>query len=153
MPVLIVALTSLLGFAAILVLLWVADRLESKALQRKNMVCAARPLPLLSVAQAFDPKYAVLWQEPLLALDMIESGGPSGIPVSRLQPLFRRAATRLPEVYEGYTFAEWVRFLEEAHLIAWNGYELALTADGRDFLRYRFTTSALIETQGDALAR
>jgi hypothetical protein len=153
MLVVILAIASFLVFIGTLVLLWVADRLESREFYRKTMASVAKPFALLSVPQAFDPTYSLLWEEPITALELIHSARRAGIPVSRLQPIFCKAAARLPEVYDGFTFVDWLRFLEEAQLISWTGYRIALTADGQDFLRYRFTTSALVEASETHSAR
>ena len=93
----------------------------------------------LSIGQAFDPIYAVLWEEPLAALRLIESSRPSDMRVERLQPIFNQAAVRFPEIYDGHTFSQWLELLEEAGLIVW-GDEIKLTSEGRAFLTSRFVT-------------
>ena len=146
---LIVAIASFVTFYAIAFLLWLADALESREVRRNR---SQRPgsaqeetLPYLSISQAFDPIFAVLWEAPIDALSLVESGGPSGIPVSRLRPIVSRAALRFPEFYDGCSFEQWVRFLENTQLIAWKGQRAILTQEGRYFLAYRFVSDALVE--------
>jgi hypothetical protein len=93
----------------------------------------------LSIGHAFNPIYAVLWEEPLAALRLIESSGQSGIRVERLQPIFNQAAVRFPEIYDGYTFSQWLEFLEGIGLIVW-GDRVKLTLEGQAFLTSQFVT-------------
>jgi hypothetical protein len=145
MLVLILAVASFLLFLGIVVLLWLADVLESREIRRKRTLSLQKPLALLSITQAYDPTYALLWEAPIAALELIESGGESGIAVARLRPFFNKASACFPEIYEGCSFVQWLRFLEETELISWVGYKVLLTAEGKAFLKYRFVTDALVE--------
>jgi len=145
MPVLILAIASFLVFFAIVVLLLIADTLESRAIRHKRNLALAKPLALLSIAEAFDPIYSVPWEAPVAALKLIDSAGLSGIPVARLRPIYEEAAVRFPEIYEGCAFVQWLQFLEDTQLISWHRYNVALTPDGHAFLRFRFVTDAMVE--------
>jgi len=145
MPVLILAIASFLVFVAIVVLLLIADTLESRAIRHKRDLTLANPLALLSISEAFDPIYSVLWEAPVAALKLIDSAGTSGIPAARLRPIYEEAAARFPEIYEGCGFVPWLQFLEETQLISWHGCNVALTPDGHAFLRFRFVTDAMVE--------
>jgi hypothetical protein len=39
-----------------------------------------------------------------LCLELIDSGGKSGVTVTRLRPIYEEATRRFPEIYEGYGF-------------------------------------------------
>jgi len=145
MPVLILAIASFVLFFVIVVLLCIASTLESRTLRRKRILTQAKPLALLSITEAFDPICSVLWGAPFAALELIHSSGTSGMPVARLRPLYGEAAARFPEIYDGCSFLQWLRFLEEAELISWHSYKLVLTPDGQAFLRFRFVTAAMVE--------
>lgn len=145
MLVLILAVVSFLLFLGIVVLLWLADALESREIRRKRSVSLQKPLAPLSITQAYDSTYAVLWEAPISALELIESGGGSGIAVARLRPSFSKAAACFPEIYDGCSFVQWLRFLEETQLISWDGYRVLVTPEGKAFLKYRFVTDALAE--------
>ena len=145
MPVLILAIASFLIFVLIVVLLCIANTLESRAIRRKGFLTLAKPLALLSISEAFDPIYSVLWEAPLAALERIDSAGTRGIPVARLRPIYDDAAVRFPEIYDGCSFLQWLQFMEEAEFISWHTYRLVLTPDGQAFLRYRFVTDAMVE--------
>jgi hypothetical protein len=145
MLVLILAVVSFLLFLGIVVLLWLADALESREIRRKRTLSLQKPLALLSITQAYDSIYAVLWEAPISALELIESGGGAGIAVARLRPSFDKAAACFPEIYDGCSFVQWLRFLEEAQLISWDGYRALVTPEGKAFLKYRFVTDALAE--------
>ncbi|HYL16969.1 MAG TPA: hypothetical protein VEV41_28305 [Terriglobales bacterium] len=144
MPVLILAVASFLFFFIILVLLWIADTLESRTIRRQRSLTLAEPLALLSISEAFDPIYTVLWEAPVAALELIDSAG-TGIPVAKLRPIYERAAAHFPEVYDGCDFLRWLRFLEGTQLISWHAYKIVLTPEGRAFLRFRFVTDAMVE--------
>jgi hypothetical protein len=85
-----------------------------------------------------------LWEAPLAALRLIESSGPSGIRVARVQPIFNQAADCFPEIYDGYTFSQWLEFLEETGFIVWSGDKAKLTPEGQAFLTYRFVTDTMV---------
>ena len=144
MLVLIFAIASFLVFCMILVLLWVADTIESYPSRRpKRIHPLETPPATLSITQAFDPIFAALWEAPVAALQLVESSRPSGIPAASIRPIFKKAAARFPEIYDGYSFSQWLSFLEETQLISWNGDTVTLTAEGQAFLRYRFVTEVM----------
>ncbi len=94
MPVLILAIASCLVFFAIVVLLLIADALESRTIRHKRNLMLGEPLARHSIAKAFDPIYSVLWEAPVAALKLIDSAGISGIPVAKLRPIYEEAALR-----------------------------------------------------------
>ena len=145
MPVLILATASFLFFFFVVALLCIANTLESRTLRRKRIPPQAKSLALLSITEAFDPIYSILWEAPIAALELIDSAGPAGIPVARLRPTYEGAAARFPEIYDGCSFLQWLQFLEEAQLISWHAYKVMLTPDGQAFLRFRFVTDAMVE--------
>jgi hypothetical protein len=117
MLVLILAVVSFLLFLGIVVLLWLADALESREIRRKRTLSLQKPLALLSITQAYDST-DVLREAPTSDLELIESGGGSVIPVARLRPSFNKAAAWFPEIYDGFSFAQRLRFLEDTQLIS-----------------------------------
>jgi hypothetical protein len=145
MPVLLLAAASFLFFLFVVVLVCIANTLESRTLRRKRIPPQARSLALLSITEAFDPIYSVLWEAPIAALELIDSAAPAGIPPARLRPIYEGAAARFPEIYDGCSFLQWLQFLEETQLISWHAYKVVLTLDGQAFLRFRFVTDAMVE--------
>lgn len=81
MPVLILAIASFLLFVAIVVLLAIAGTVESRAIRHKVKLASANLPALLSIAEAFDPIYSVLWEAPVAALTLIDSAGFSAFPL------------------------------------------------------------------------
>ncbi len=146
MLVLIFAAGSFLVFVAILACLFVAHTLESREIIRKRNVWTQRPVRLLSITQAFEPIYAPLWEAPVAALHLVSSGK-SGVPVNRLQPIFRHAAAAFPEIYDGCEFVQWLQFLESEDLVWWDpeNNKVTITDKGKEFLANRFVTDALLE--------
>jgi hypothetical protein len=144
MPVLIIAAASYAIFFGVLLLLWIAGKLEVREARLRSRSWLENPLPLLSIAQAFDPDYAVLWEAPCAALALVDSAGDHGLPISQLRPVYRKAAARFPEIYDGCSFAQWIGFLEQSRLMVGDGTRLVLTEDGHEFLKYRFTTDRML---------
>jgi len=145
MPILILAVASFLFFFFVVAVLCIANTLESRTLRRKGILTQAKPLALLSLTEAFDPIYSVLWEAPIAALELIDAAGPAGLPVARLRPIYEAVGARFPEIYDGCSFLQWLQFLEAAQLISWHGYKVVFTPDGHAFLRFRFVTSAMVE--------
>jgi hypothetical protein len=144
MLAILLAIAVFVAFFLIVAGLGVASTRESREIHRQTIAAPAKPRSLLSITDAFDPIYAILWQAPIAALELIESAGAPGIPVARLHSIFVKAAASFPEIYEGCSFTQWLQFLEQTGLISWCGYRVVLTPEAREFLRYRFTTDALV---------
>lgn len=106
MWLLFLAGASLLAFVSIVLLLWLADARETRNHHPIRKAHVEPPFPVLSIAQAFEPVFAALWEAPIHALQLVQSGGTSGIPISQLRPSFNEAAIRFPEIYDGHTFEE-----------------------------------------------
>jgi hypothetical protein len=145
MWVLVLAIASFLAFFSIVPLLWLAKALESRNIQHKRRGCLEQPFTFLSINHAFEPTFAPLWEAPIHGLELMKSAGAQGIPVSRLRPIFNKTAVRFPEMYDGYSFEQWLQFLEDTELACWTGHKFVLTPRGREFLVYRFMTESLLE--------
>lgn len=147
MPLLILAVASFLLFPIIVSLLCLADRLEARErLRRAHPVVPDSDTAFpLSITEAFDPVFAPLWEAPIAALELADRGGGAGIATASLRHIYHRAAHRFPEIYEGSTFASWLRFLEGTGLIARSGPLVTLTADGHAFLKFHFVASSHVE--------
>jgi len=146
MLVLILAAGSFLVFIAILACLFVAHTLESREITRKRNIWTHRPVRLLSITQAFEPIYTPLWEAPISALQLVNSGK-TGIAVNRLQPIFQHAASAFPEIFDGCEFVQWVQFLECEDLVRWHleSNRVTITEKGKEFLANRFVSDALLE--------
>lgn len=144
MPLLILAIASFLSFLLIVILMWVAETLESRTIDRRRKLLCRKPSPFLCITDAFDPVYAVLWDAPIAALRLIGSAGTAGLPVARVRPIYASAAAHFPEVYDGWSFIPWLEALEQMQLITWRGPNVVLTPDGRAFLKFRFISEATL---------
>lgn len=143
MLVTMLAIASALLVTAVLLLLSLNSVLQSKAVRRETQVMIVAPPALLSITEAFDPIYSVLWEAPIAALELIDSAGPEGIVAVRLRPIYRRSAARFPEIYDGCSFPQWLQFLESTRLVAWRGCKLVLTQDAEAFLQFRFVSDVI----------
>jgi hypothetical protein len=143
MTLFFLAIASFLGVGVFVVWL-IADTRESRSVPQQRDVTAVEPF-VLSISEAFDPIHSILWRAPIAALELIDSGGTSGVPVVKLRPIYDEAAHRFPEIYEGYGFVSWLQFLEGMRLISRDGSNVVLTAEGHAFLRFRFVTDAIVQ--------
>jgi hypothetical protein len=143
MTLFFLAIASFLAVGVFVVWL-IADTRESRSVPHQRDVASVEPF-LLSISEAFDPIHSILWQAPIAAFELIDTGGESGIPITKLRPIYDEAARRFPEIYEGYGFVCWLQFLEEMRLISWDGSHVVLTPEGHAFLRFRFVTDAMVQ--------
>ena len=74
MWLLFLSIASFLAFLGITVLLWLADALEAHQRRSERIVHADQLLAVHSIAQAFEPIFAALWEAPIHALEVIQSG-------------------------------------------------------------------------------
>ena len=85
---------------------------------------------LFSIADAFDPERAILWEAQIPVLRRIGSG----ISISRFFENCNVPLCRYPELFEGTTLAAWLEFLRQSALVEIIGSEVRLTVEGRAFL-------------------
>lgn len=145
-----IALPAVLMASAI-VCTWAAARLarerERKERQRARSIATleagdGRPFTVISLLDAFEPATAALWDTQISALEHIRDAGRDGLDVEDLQLVYAQQARRFPELYDGSSFAGWVRFLEEADLIVCSGVSVAITTKGCEFLDCRISVTA-----------
>lgn len=92
----------------------------------------SNPVGVFSLADAYDCDHRVLWEIHVPALQLFESG----ITFPELCRLWQRYAGLYPELYEGTSAGDWLKFLQDCNLVE-NGDNLVrLTADGRDFVNF-----------------
>ena len=144
MPVLILAIISVVLFVATLSLLGFAEFAETRKLRMMDAAAGGScPFRVLSVCDAFEPDYAVLWETQVPALRFIAAAGTKGVGRNQLYAFYRHAAACFPELYEGTGYQQWLDFLQEAELIklvALRENRIAITPQGVQFLRYRVET-------------
>jgi hypothetical protein len=142
MPVLILALASVAVFVGTLVLIAFARMAEEQQLRRLDLNLPGTPFRVLSVCDAFEPDYAVLWETQVPALQVLAAEGNRGLSLLKLRDLYRNSARCYPELYDGTTFQQWLIFLELAELITTTEHRAILTRQGFEFLKYRVPTAA-----------
>ena len=79
MWILFLAVASFHAFVSIVLSLCVANAREARKTFRKSETHAGPSFAVLSITQAFEPVFSVLWEAPIHALELIRSGG-SGVP-------------------------------------------------------------------------
>ncbi len=136
MPVLILAALSVILFIVTLILLGFAEAAETRKMKRLDLG-AGGPFRVLSVGDAFEKEYAVLWETQIPALCLISAAGRRGVPEQRLLTMYRRTAKRYPELYDGTCFQQWLEFLEGAELVSAHEKRVVITPQGQKFLKYR----------------
>jgi hypothetical protein len=140
MPVLMLALLSVILFIVTLVLLGFAEASEARKLRMVDALADGSPFRVLSVCDAFEPDYAVLWETQAPALRLVATAGTKGVTRPQLFAFYKRAASRYPELYDGSSFRQWLQFLEGAELISVRDSRITITPQGLQFLRFRVET-------------
>ncbi len=93
-----------------------------------------RLLAGLALVQGFERTYTLIWGSQIAALQALNSAGT--VAVQLLQPWYEQAAAREPELYDGYTFDQWLDFLQGNLLIVRSGENVSISLEGREFLKY-----------------
>jgi hypothetical protein len=119
---------------------------DSRASERIWQEASGKAFSVLSIALAFDPDHALVWETQVPMLQLVAESGRRGISVTHLREAYFESACHYPEIYDGFTFEQWLEFLEDAQLVASTGKHVLLTSKGRDFLHYRITAEAAIAT-------
>jgi hypothetical protein len=146
MPVLIIVLSAYLFFFAVIALIAIAeyaDRRERRHIaERGNNPVVS--LSGMSAAQACDPYYFGFWQAQVPGLRLIHDAGHSGTHLRNLRSCFVAVCRRFPEIYDGHSLEQWVRFLQQEQLVSCSGEKVRITPQGSDFLRVQITRSATV---------
>lgn len=95
-----------------------------------------RLLAALSVVQAFERAYILIWGSQIAALQFLNSAGAEGVSVEFLRPWYDQAAAREPVLYDGYAFESWLGFLQTNLLVGRRDGNVFITLEGREFLKY-----------------
>ena len=146
MPVLIIVLSAYLFFFAVIALIAIAeyaDRRERRQVaERENGPAVS--LAGMNVSQASDPYYFGFWLAQVPGLRLIHDAGHTGTHIRNLRSCFVAVCRRFPEIYDGHTLEQWVRFLQQEQLIYCHGEKVRITPQGSDFLRVQITRSATV---------
>jgi len=137
MPVLILALISLVVFLGTLVLMGIANAAEERQIKRIGLLVPGAPFRVLSICDAFETEYAILWETQVPALRLVASEGMKGLAIQKLQTFYDRSCHVYPELYDGSSFQQWLEFLEQAELVTATESRVAITKEGLEFLKYR----------------
>ena len=146
MPVLIIVLSAYLFFFAVIALIAIAeyaDRRERRHIAERGNSSVVS-LAGMSVVQASDPYYFGFWQAQVPGLLLIHDAGHSGIHIRNLRSCFVAVCRRFPEISDGHSLEQWVRFLQHEQLVFCSGEKVRITPQGSDFLRVQITRSATV---------
>ncbi len=138
--VLLIVVSVLVGLVPVL---WVAFQAGRDQRATSSLVSGASPLwswrgrtfSTISVADAFEPDTAILWETQLSALDLICAAGARGLPAATLREWYLRSVRRYPELYDDFSFESWLDFLSNANLIACDGQLIRATSSCVQFLK------------------
>lgn len=146
MPVLIIVLSAYLFFFAVIALIAIAEYADRHERRQAVEQASGPPVSLagMTAGQASDPYYFGFWQAQVPGLRLIHDAGHAGTYIRNLRSCFAVACRRFPEIYDGRTLEQWVRFLEQEQLILCAGQKVKITPQGSDFLRVQLTRSATV---------
>jgi hypothetical protein len=135
-----------LPFIAIFFARVMARMPDSRVSEHIWQEASGKAFSVLSIALAFDPDHALVWETQVPMLQLVAESGRRGISVTHLREAYFESACHYPEIYDGFTFEQWLEFLEDARLVTRTGKQVLLTSKGRDLLHYRITAEAAIAT-------
>ncbi len=95
-----------------------------------------RVLATTSLVQQFDRTYFWIWGSQIAVLQFLNSLGTIGSDQEVTRLWYDQAKARDPEVYESYSFDKWLAFLENHHLVRRTAITVAITLEGREFLKF-----------------
>jgi hypothetical protein len=94
-----------------------------------------RILAAAAIIQQFERTYAQIWGSQLGALQFLNSL-PAGADAQVIRPWYDQAAGRDPQIFQNYSFDQWLGFLQSQQLIIRKENMVAITLEGREFLKY-----------------
>jgi hypothetical protein len=121
---------------------WLTKWEQSREIRQESATGLREPLSLSSIYHAFDPAYSAARESIAAILELTDSAGPTGILAAQLRPYFDEASACFPEIYDGCNFVQLLHVLENAGLIRWNRYRVAITPTGKALLKHPATTDA-----------
>lgn len=95
-----------------------------------------RVLAAASIVQSFEQIYGGIWGSQLTALQFLNSADLTGVDPVFVRPWYDQAVAWHPEMYESYTFDQWLGFLRSQALIVNTATGIAISLEGREFLKY-----------------
>ena len=134
-------LFAILPFLIILAAMPLANAMSALVLR----ICAepsSEHFSVLSVELASGPDHSLIWETQVPMLQLISESGLQGLPIRNLRKSYRESARHYPEIYDGFTFTQWLKFLEGARLVARTGKRMFLAAKGHHILHERTRAAA-----------
>jgi hypothetical protein len=131
---LLLAIAAVLALGALLALTKASRRKADPLLLSIDGVFEERSeprLPALRLRDAMGPENVAIWQTQL----PLAQAGEAGLCLERLRPCFRRMSASFPELYEGSTLEDSLRFGEAAQLVFVQDNAVWITREGREFVR------------------
>ena len=132
---------AILPFLIILAAVPLANAM-SALVQRICAEPSSKHFSVLSVGLASDPDHSLIWETQAPMLQLISESGWQGLPVRNLRKSYRESSRHYPEIYEGFTFAQWLEFLEGGRLVERTGKRVFLAAKGHQILHERTRAAA-----------
>lgn len=118
------------------------EKLILKGLEEKKITnpedrekALLRSLAATGVVLHFERAHSSIWASQLGGLHFLNPRA-EGADVSELVPFYDQAKAQFPPLYENYTFAQWLGFLELQSLIAKKDTRVYISVAGREFLKY-----------------
>jgi hypothetical protein len=146
MPVLIIVLSAYLFFFAVIALIAIAEYADRRERRRAAEHASGPPVSLagMNASQASDPRYLAFWQAQVPGLRLVHDAGHGGTYAGNLRACFAVVCRRFPEIYDGHTLEQWVRFLEQQQLVFSTGQKVKITPQGSDFLRVQLSRGSIV---------
>lgn len=122
----------LVDFEDVIIEILKQNEINSSADRERYLI---RHLASAWVTQFLEYVYNTIFGSQIQALQILNQN-PTGLPVQLVKMWYDVGKAGLPEVYENWSFENWLNYLETSMLISVSGESVQITAFGNEFLRY-----------------
>ena len=107
---------------------------------------------VFSIGSAFHSDRPFAWETQTPLLQLVHQAGAGGISLTLLRRAYREVVRQYPELYDGFTLEQWLRFLVETQIVRRTWRRVHLTHKGRDFLQFGLALRRPSRTYADHVA-
>lgn len=105
-----------------------------------------RALAAANATLHFERAHAAIWASQLTLLKALNAG--PGLSHAEVRPIYEAAKAAYPQLYQNYTFENWLGFLERFELAQIQNNRIVVTMVGREFLKFLIATARYEPTHG-----
>jgi hypothetical protein len=84
----------------------------------------------------FERAYTAIFGSQLGTLQVLNASEPTGLSTDAMRAFYDMAASTEPEIYQSYSFEQWLSFLRTWNLVLVEPERVRISLEGREFLRF-----------------